>query len=162
MNYQYDGASTGIRLEQLAGTEAGSYRALIDDREVIVRAQQVAGGWLLTIGGVQTRVYTAAQGNERFASVDGVTYRLNVAESRRRAAVGGAGDLTAQMPGQVREISVQGGDRVTRGQTLLLLEAMKMEIRVVAPADGQVSRVLVAVGDVVDRGQRLVELIERQ
>jgi biotin carboxyl carrier protein len=90
--------------------------------------------------------------------VNGTTYRFSVAESRRRAGGGSSGDLTAQMPGQVREVLAQVGDAVKRGQTLLVLEAMKMEIRVSAPADGLVSKVLVAVGDVVDRGQRLVEL----
>jgi biotin carboxyl carrier protein len=58
----------------------------------------------------------------------------------------------------VREVLVQAGETVTRGQTLLLLEAMKMEIRVTAPADGQVRQVLVEAGAVLDRGQRLVEL----
>ena len=62
------------------------------------------------------------------------------------------------MPGQVREVFVRAGDAVKSGQTLLLLEAMKMEIRVSAPADGRVKRLLVQAGDVVDRGQRLVEM----
>ena len=62
------------------------------------------------------------------------------------------------MPGQVRELLVTAGETVTRGQTLLLLEAMKMEIRITAPSDGRVKRLLVAAGDVVDRGQRLVEM----
>lgn len=159
MIYQHEGTATNVRLEPVSGA-AGSYRAWIDEREVLVQAQAVDGGWLLKIGGVQVRVYTAAQGSERFAAVNGVTYRFSVAESRRRGAGGSSGDLTAQMPGQVREVLVEAGDAVTRGQTLLVLEAMKMEIRVSAPADGQVSKVLVAVGEVVDRGQRLVELTQ--
>ena len=158
MIYQHEGTTTNIRLEPLGGSETGTYLAVIDDREMIVKVQAIADGWLLTIDGVRTRVYTAVQGNERFAALNGEMYRLSVAENRRRGAGGGSGDLTAQMPGQVREILVQVGDRVTRGQTLLLLEAMKMEIRVSAPADGRVKAVLVVVGEVVDRGQRLVEL----
>jgi biotin carboxyl carrier protein len=50
------------------------------------------------------------------------------------------------------------GEAVTRGQTLLLLEAMKMELRVTAPADGRVWRVHCATGQVVERGQLLIEL----
>jgi biotin carboxyl carrier protein len=58
----------------------------------------------------------------------------------------------------VREVLVAEGDTVQRGQTLVILEAMKMEIRVAAPGDGQVRRLLVRQGDVVERGQRLVEI----
>ncbi|MBC7812830.1 MAG: acetyl-CoA carboxylase biotin carboxyl carrier protein subunit, partial [Burkholderiales bacterium] len=80
------------------------------------------------------------------------------ARSRPRGRSSAGGDLTAQMPGLVREVLVSEGDTVERGQTLLILEAMKMEIRVSAPTDGVVKRLLVAVGDVVERGQRLAEL----
>lgn len=50
------------------------------------------------------------------------------------------------------------GDTVTRGQTLVLLEAMKMELRIAAPLDGQVRAVHCAAGQVVERGQILIEL----
>jgi biotin carboxyl carrier protein len=155
MIYQSGGASYTVSLEPLPD---GTYRALIGEREVIVAAQPVDGGWLLSLGGAQVAVYTAARGSERYLSLDGDAYTLTIPESRRRSAGAGAGDLTAQMPGQVREVYVQAGDAVSRGQTLLLLEAMKMEIRVAAPASGRVRRVLVELGEVVERGQRLVEL----
>jgi biotin carboxyl carrier protein len=69
-----------------------------------------------------------------------------------------AGELTAPMPGQVRTVNVSEGDAVTKGQTLLVLEAMKMEIRVQAPRDGVVSSVLVTGGQTVEREQILVKI----
>lgn len=159
MIYQHGGASYAVSLEPLSD---GTFRARIGDRELVVAVQPVAGGWLLTLDGAQVTVYTASRGSERFVALAGVAYTLTVPENRRRSAASGSGDLTAQMPGQVREILVQPGDQVERGQTLLLLEAMKMEIRVSAPSAGRVQRVLVAVGQVVDRGQRLVELVESE
>ncbi len=152
-----DGSATyNVSLEPLAD---GAFRARIGDRVLTVAALAVAGGWRLTLDGRQITVYTAARGSERFASVASETYALRLPEAgRRRAAGAGRGDLSAQMPGQVREVFVAVGDTVAAGQTLLLLEAMKMEIRVSAPAAGRVRRLLVAVGDVVDRGQRLAEL----
>ena len=66
--------------------------------------------------------------------------------------------LEAAMPGQVHEVLVRVGDSVEQGQTLALLEAMKMEIRVAAPQAGKVVRVLIQVGQVVERGQQLFEL----
>jgi biotin carboxyl carrier protein len=62
------------------------------------------------------------------------------------------------MPAQVRSIEVSEGDAVDRGQTLMLLEAMKMEIRVKAPHAGLVKRVLVEPDQTVDRDQVLIEM----
>ena len=61
-----------------------------------------------------------------------------------------AGSLTAPMPGQVVAVRVAKGDRVTAGQQLLALEAMKMEHAVLAPADGVVAELRVTTGSQVD------------
>lgn len=156
MIYHDGGAAHDIRLEPLGD---GTYRATIGERTLTVQARPFDGGWLLTLDGQQFRVYTASLGTERYVSVDGDTFTLTVPQAgRRRSAGGGGNDLSAPMPGQVRELFVAVGDAVQSGQTLLLLEAMKMEIRVRAPSDGRVSRLLVEAGDVVDRGQALVEI----
>jgi excisionase family DNA binding protein len=77
----------------------------------------------------------------------------------RHAAHAGAGDaVRAPMPGAVLELRVATGDTVDAGETLLVLEAMKMENAVSAPAAGRVSAVLVAVGQQVQRGEALLEL----
>jgi biotin carboxyl carrier protein len=62
------------------------------------------------------------------------------------------------MPGQVRAVNTRPGDQVTKGQVLVVLEAMKMEIRLQAPFDGQVSAVDASVGQTVEREQVLVRL----
>lgn len=64
----------------------------------------------------------------------------------------GSGSLAAPMPGKVVRVSVREGDRVTAGDELLVLEAMKMEHRIEAPCAGQVASVHVAAGDVVPAG----------
>lgn len=66
--------------------------------------------------------------------------------------------LRAPMPGQIRAVNVQPGDTVAKGQTLLLLEAMKMEIRIQAPADGTVAKIAVKVGEQVEKEQILIEI----
>lgn len=162
MIFEYGGTPHTVSVEAQAD---GSTRVTLDGRTLTVTARRVDGGWLLMLAGRQVRVFTAARGSERYAALAGESFTLTVPESaqgaagRRARRMGAAdGSLTAQMPGQVREVLVRAGDSVTRGQTLLLLEAMKMEIRVTAPADGLVKQVLVEAGAVVDRGQRLVEL----
>lgn len=118
------------------------------------------GSLLLDWGSGRTVVYCVADGSTRYVHLDGHTLTFAVPEQRssRRKSAQAGGDLTAQMPGQVVDVLVQAGQSVERGQTLVILEAMKMEIRVAAPSDGIVRQVLVAAGDVVERGQRLVEI----
>ena len=67
------------------------------------------------------------------------------------------GGLMAPMPGVVLEVRCAPGDRVEARQTLVVLEAMKMEHHVRAPADGVVSEVRVTVGQHVENGSLLVE-----
>ena len=67
-----------------------------------------------------------------------------------------SGGLVAPMPGRVLEIRAAMGDTVTKGQTMLLLEAMKMEHHMTAPFDGTVTEVRVATGDQVDNGSVLL------
>jgi biotin carboxyl carrier protein len=62
------------------------------------------------------------------------------------------------MPGQVRAVNVSAGDHVTKGQVLVVLEAMKMEIRLQAPFDATVSSADANVGQTVEREQVLVKL----
>ena len=61
------------------------------------------------------------------------------------------------MPGLVIAAQAQADRHVRRGDLLFVVEAMKMELRVEAPADGKVTRVLASVGQQVERGQRLAE-----
>ncbi len=70
------------------------------------------------------------------------------------------GGLEAPMPGKVIQLLVAVGDRVRAGQTLVVLEAMKMEHPMDAPEDGVVREVFVAVGDQVKSGAPLVSLGE--
>ncbi|MCS7070753.1 MAG: acetyl-CoA carboxylase biotin carboxyl carrier protein subunit, partial [Anaerolinea sp.] len=66
--------------------------------------------------------------------------------------------ITAQMPGQVRAVLIQPGDTAHAGQTLAVIEAMKMELRVTAPVDGRVTAIHIEAGQTVARGQRLFDL----
>ena len=65
--------------------------------------------------------------------------------------------LSAPMPGNVIRVLVKAGERVSRGQQLLVIEAMKMEHSIVAPVDGVVEKVLFNPGDLVQNGSKLIE-----
>jgi acetyl/propionyl-CoA carboxylase alpha subunit len=79
-------------------------------------------------------------------------------EGPAAAALRPGGSLSAPMPGTVLRVDVGPGEHVPAGRTLLLLEAMKMELAVAAPGAGVVTAVLVRPGELVSRGQALVEL----
>lgn len=68
------------------------------------------------------------------------------------------GRLTAPMPGKVVSFAVKAGDKVTRGQPLAVMEAMKMEHTIAAPADGTVEELLYAPGDQVTEGSELLRI----
>jgi len=164
MEYRYEvgGAVVSVRVER---TGEG-YAVTVDGQPFTVRVPLQRPGWLLLDidGQPQQLAQVAAHGAQRWVALPGATAAgpfefavPSVAPRRRGAAVGPAA-LTAQMPGVVRRVLVAAGEAVERGQALVLLEAMKMEIRVTAPQAGVVRRVAVAVGQAVERGQTLIDV----
>ena len=74
------------------------------------------------------------------------------------APAAGATTVEAPMPGKILNIKVSEGQAVKFGEVVVIMEAMKMETEIVAPADGTVSKILVKAGDSVDTGAALVAL----
>ena len=74
------------------------------------------------------------------------------------AAPAGATTVESPMPGKILNIKVSEGQAVKFGEVVVIMEAMKMETEIVAPADGTVSKILVKAGDSVDTGAALVAL----
>lgn len=68
------------------------------------------------------------------------------------------GVIKALIPGVVAEIGTEVGKAVQKGDTLMILEAMKMLNRIKAPVDGQVKAIVVAAGEKVTKGQVLIEI----
>ena len=73
-------------------------------------------------------------------------------------AVSGGEPVKAPMPGNILDVKVKAGDKVTTGQALCVLEAMKMENEIPAPHDGVVAQVVVTKGATVEAGDVLVTL----
>lgn len=136
----------------------GDERSLVVDRDV--QATEVAPGeWHVLVDGCSYRVFVAGPPESPWIWHDGVAYRPEVSDPSRSTRVrrrDATGDLSAPMPATVRAIHVGAGDAVARGQTLVVLEAMKMELPLKAPADGVVSSVKCRVGELVQPGVPLV------
>ena len=80
------------------------------------------------------------------------------APAPKAAAPAGATTVESPMPGKILNIKVSEGQAVKFGEVVVIMEAMKMETEIVAPADGTVSKILVKAGDSVDTGAALVAL----
>jgi 3-methylcrotonyl-CoA carboxylase alpha subunit len=107
------------------------------------------------------RVFVSGSGDRRQVFVDGEVYELTVgAESagRRRSGRSGSDLLDAPMPARVTAIIVAVGQQVRKGDVLLTLEAMKMELAVRAPRDGVVKSIACRAGELVQPGVGLLEL----
>jgi len=101
-------------------------------------------------GGIDYTLF-ADGGNQRLRLVD----PLDV--TQYEAVASGEGSVRSPLPGKIIDLRVKPGDTVSRGQPLLVLEAMKMEHTLAAPADGKVKNVRYAVGEQVPEGAELVE-----
>lgn len=138
------------------------YRAIVDGQpfELEVLSEQ-PGQISLLFAGQPVTLYWAGDNNRKWISLEGCTYLLErpaPRSSRRVGETGGGEQLRAPMPAQVRSLLVAVGDRVEQGQTLALLEAMKMEIRLKAARAGTVVRLAVRPGEAVDRDQVVLEI----
>ena len=147
------------------------------DTELEVRYRRCREGWRVAVGGTALRVDDLRAGpTEVRFTVDGVRRTLAVHRVGDAVFVDGpadsstftevprfpvpgsqasAGSLLAPMPGTVVRLAVAEGDTVTTGQTVLVLEAMKMEHVVAAPTDGVVRELHAVAGETVDTGKIL-------
>jgi biotin carboxyl carrier protein len=91
-----------------------------------------------------------------YVSYRGRSYRVERAGRRRGGGATEAnGEARAPMPGQIVEVSTAVGSEVGEGDRLMVLEAMKMQLPIVAPMPGKVTELGVAKGDQVSEGQVL-------
>ena len=139
--------------------------ARIDGREYRLRWLPINNNeWLLDVDGRPIRASLAARGAETWISIAGETYLVEEpdADDRRSRRRGGPDDqsrqVTPPMPSAVIRILVAEGDLVNRGQSLIVLSAMKMETTLTAPYQGAVKKIHVAVGAQVMPGEILMEI----
>ena len=149
----------------LRGSDGQEYRTGLEGDAVAVdgtavRVQQQADGSLRVDAGRAQRAWAVAAGDARWVFVDGqvFVFETDRPAGRRRRAAASHGSLTAPMPATVRKIVVSPGAAVRQGDVLIVLEAMKMELPVRAPADGRVTAVHCEAGQLVQPDTSLIEL----
>ena len=149
---------------QVTGS-GGHFRVTVDGRTIEVDARQPMGGLSsLLVDGVSHVADVAPTEGGRLVDVDGATYLVEVEDYTRHvvrtrggAGGGGAGQtIKAPLPGKVTHVAVAVGDHVKRGDTVVVIEAMKMENEFKAAAPGTVTEIRVRPGQSVNPGDVLV------
>jgi 3-methylcrotonyl-CoA carboxylase alpha subunit len=117
------------------------------------------GELVADLDGNRCKATVVCHGSDLVIIHQGCNHRLSIYDPHARAAsheVAG-GRLTAPMPGRITAVLVEAGKRVAKGTPLVIMEAMKMEHTITAPADGVVARINFGVGSVVSEGAELLE-----
>jgi 3-methylcrotonyl-CoA carboxylase alpha subunit len=148
----------------MRATPAGSgYTVSLRDKTVSVDGSLDADGTLLAeVDGTRIIATVFDGGADLVIVARGHTHRLTRVDPMDAAYAAQAlgGKLSAPMPGKVVAVHVEDGEKVKAGQSLMVLEAMKMEHVIAAPADGVVATVRFAAGDQVMEGDELLAMAE--
>lgn len=123
---------------------------------------------IMTVNGVSYPIEIVSQRqNEYELLVNGVSYSFSVETpfslKRKKQLIAQANESTtirlkAPMPGKILDVMVKTGDSVKAGDTLLILEAMKMQNAILASTKGIIKKILVKTGDTTSKSDLLIEL----
>jgi 3-methylcrotonyl-CoA carboxylase alpha subunit len=117
---------------------AGVYRVIENDRV-----------WVVAVAGPP---------DNRWLWIDGRVIQLDAPSTGRSRGRTASNELSAPMPATVVKVMVEVGASVARGETLIMLEAMKMEVPIRAPRDGVVQSIHCKAGELVQPGVHLLDL----
>ena len=172
------GPSPGPDLSYEIIGQEGTLKVAVDGQEIelSVTSQGTADGndqgWCRTSNGRSPgeshRFLLSWVGEELHLWLDGYLFvyekvdtgRVDAQRPGRQDQSALGDDILAPMPGTVAEILVQVGDQVERGQTVMIMESMKMELLIAAHRAGVILRLAVEPGSQVDKGMRLLEMQE--
>ncbi|MBU2953925.1 acetyl/propionyl/methylcrotonyl-CoA carboxylase subunit alpha [Marinobacter sp. F3R08] len=163
---------TPIRLEtgdttvELLVTRNGHRLSVLmgENRHTLILDNQHDGQLSVIDNGVRQTCHYHRQGELLFLQAFGQSWSVRdvTHQPSQGAASAGSGRIQATMDGAIINVVVEAGQSVRQGDTLVILEAMKMEHPVTADRDGVVSELYAGMGDQVKRNQLLVEIIANE
>jgi 3-methylcrotonyl-CoA carboxylase alpha subunit len=134
-------------------------RITVDGRSHGLSGERLADGRLLVrLEGRAFKARAVRDGRDWHVFCDGDYRRLSLKQELAGVEDARVGSLAAPMPGKIIQVMIATGAKVTKGQPLLILEAMKMEHTITAPADGVVKEIHYAAGEQVLEGAELITL----
>jgi acetyl/propionyl-CoA carboxylase alpha subunit len=168
MIYEYNIGDRTVAVE--IERDGDGYRAVIDGRPYRLDTRRIGPGTMSLILEDRSILVHAAKGDGAWhVFVGGETYDLRIpggAESQAGEADDGPelvdGVLKTPMPGRIVSVEVEEGQEIEAGQTLVVLESMKMQNSIVSPVAGRVVKVHRGPGELASFGDPLVEIAERE
>jgi pyruvate carboxylase subunit B len=142
-----DGTTTTAHVSDVEGTPVRMVTIGDEVHRVVARRGETRGRFTLWLDGFRYEVEALDERTKTIRELSGVS-----------AAAAGPAPLKAPMPGMIVRVSVQVGDEVQPGQSLIVMEAMKMENELRATAAARVKAVLAQPGTAVEKGAVLLEL----
>ena len=136
-----------LRVNVASVGPTGPYSLLLDDRSYEGYVEVVEGGFRVILGGQVFHITVEEAARARLHGLAGASHHHE-----------GPTAVAAPMPGLVIGLPVTVGQSVKRGETVVILQAMKMENELRAPRDGTVKEIKVNAGDTVAMGQALLTL----
>ena len=164
VDYKRNHAGRGSSAENNLSTVSGNnYVIRVGDRHMRASGKLEADGRLTAVlDTTQLRVHVLEDREHLIIFSADATHRLRlVSDVGYATEEGTSGNLTSPMPGTVIEVIVNEGQDVKKGDTLLVLEAMKIEHTIVAPHDGTVQILHYRAGDMVEEGVELLALSDK-
>ena len=159
---RHNGVDTPVEVERYGL----GYRVRLGDKTIVIDVIET-GGYMRSLrleDGTQFAFAHHREGTMHHVSLGGVNIAVEIVDPlalRRKGSddsAGAGGILKAMMPGRVVRLLVKTGETVRRGQSLLILEAMKMENEILSPVDGVVDGLFVEAGQTVEGGAELIHI----
>lgn len=143
--------------------ENGAVSLVEGDEEHIAAINDYSAGWLsVNLEGYSFSYFAAT--HETFVTLIMPDRTVTVPRHALRQDIGedadGPGQIIAPMPGKILQVMVRNGDTVTKGDALLVMEAMKMEQTITAPCDGTIADLSLKMNDQVNDGQILLNITQ--
>lgn len=138
----------------------GALQLRVEEAGAALQFSRSGDGMALHYAGLQVTAQVVRSGEVAHVYTSQGATQITVLDALSHAGEAQAegGRLTAPMPGKVVAFAVKAGDKVAKGQVLAVMEAMKMEHAIAAPAEGVVAELLYAPGDQVAEGAELLKL----
>lgn len=167
-----NGNSYHVPVEEIGSGEGRRFRIMVGDKSVLASGHLDGNELYADIDGHRQRVivvcnsdmdgsdqgnsYSIFLGSSPTTRAGAIEFQLATPDYGDDQDLEESGGFIAPMNGTLVDVLVASGDRVTKGQTLVIMEAMKMEHSIQAPDDGVVTEVYYSAGDMVDGGKELL------
>lgn len=141
----------------------GGFELEIDGRRIAARLEPLGGGeFRLHVGDRSRTVWIASRGNRAFVQLESRVFEIEIVnpleELIREAERAGGDALLAPMPGTVIRVAAEIGATVAEGETVVVIESMKLQTAIAAPHAARVAEIAYGVGQSFEKGAVLVRL----